>query len=57
MTESAAVFFSYIIAFATGLIAVLLLQVDMFGAAIILLVYLCIILIVAVFEYQTRRKN
>jgi len=50
MSERRAVFMNYVLAWATGLTALLLLQVNRFGALIIFIIFLCIMMIIALLE-------
>jgi len=56
MGEKIAVVFAYILTFITGLITVLLLQVDWLGAGIILTVFASLVAALLLMEYYTRRE-
>lgn len=58
MNERVAVMFSFLVATACGLIALLLYTVNLIGIVLIILIYLCLLAIIAFLEiYVTRRRK
>jgi UDP-GlcNAc:undecaprenyl-phosphate GlcNAc-1-phosphate transferase len=57
LTPSQAMWTIYLLATACGLGALLLHQVDAFGAAVILVVVACVLSVIAILEATARRKR
>ncbi len=55
MSDTVAVIFSYFIAFTIGLVAILTTQVNYFGIALIVLIYLSIVSVIAFLEFYIAR--